>query len=149
MRISDWSSDVCSSDLEDAPRVTIRGIASLDNLAKRTRINLEISLASTAALPMLSLELERVRGGRGEVVLRLMADDIEATLNLGRKYALDAEIAARIEYLPGVTAVTLKADEQPRLALVRSEERRAGKECVGEWRTRGSPFHQKKKNTSI
>ncbi len=103
---------------EDTPRVTIRGLTPLDSLAKRIRINLEITLTSTAALPMIAGELEKVRGGRGEVVLRLRAEDMEVKLSLGRRYALEAEIAARIEYLPGVTAVTLKADEQPRLALV-------------------------------
>ena len=103
---------------EDAPRVTIRGIASLEDLAKRTRINLEIGIADTAVLPLIEAELRQAMGGRGEVLLRLTAPDIEAVLNLGRKFALEAEIAARIEYLPGVQSVILKADEQPRLALV-------------------------------
>src|SRR3546814_10275749 len=43
---------------------------------------------------------------------------MEAVLNLGRKYVLDAEVAARLEYVNGVSSVMLKADEQPRLALV-------------------------------
>src|SRR3546814_10268260 len=106
MRISDWSSDVCSSDLfiasifdddaqeaveaaardgecallsvellwrpeEDTPRVTIRGLSLLDSLSRRTRINLEVVIADAAALPAPSDELEPLRGGRGEVMLRL------------------------------------------------------------------------------
>src|SRR3546814_7994301 len=95
MRISDWSSDVCSSDL-------IRGLSLLDSLSRRTRINLEVVIADAAALPALSDELEPLRGGRGEVMLRLSDGTMEAVLNLGRKYVLDAEVAARLEYVKGV-----------------------------------------------
>ena len=37
---------------------------------------------------------------------------------LGRDFRLDAELAARIERIPGVTAVRLSAATPPRLALV-------------------------------
>jgi DNA polymerase-3 subunit alpha len=37
---------------------------------------------------------------------------------LGRDFVLDAELAARIERLDGVTAVRLSVAEPPRLALV-------------------------------
>jgi hypothetical protein len=41
-----------------------------------------------------------------------------ARVRLGRSFALDAELAARMEALPGVVCVTLSAAEMPRLALV-------------------------------
>jgi DNA polymerase-3 subunit alpha len=37
---------------------------------------------------------------------------------LGRDYLLDAELAARIETLPGMLAVSLRTADPPRLALV-------------------------------
>src|SRR3546814_7162213 len=83
MRISDWSSDVCSSDLPDkgVGRVRIGG----DECRVLGRENL---------------------GG--------IADFIE------RRLEVDA-------------------------ALVRSEERRVGKECVSTCRSRWSPYHYTKK----
>ena len=103
---------------EDTPRVTIRGLTPLDSLSKRTRINIELTVTNVAALPLLAEELKRAGGGRGEVSLRLKDAELEAVLKLGRTHALDAELAARLEYLPGVAKVTLTADEGPRLALV-------------------------------
>src|SRR3546814_20048724 len=41
------------------------------------------------------------------------------------------------------------AFEDPRLDLIRSEERRVGKECVSTCRSRWSPYHEKKKQTKI
>jgi len=103
---------------EDTPRVTIRGITPMENLGKRTRINLEIAVRDVNVLPAIKAELDAHEGGRGEARLRLIAPDVEILLNLGRRYALDAEVAARIEALPGISAVSLLAAEQPRLALV-------------------------------
>src|SRR3546814_14791270 len=79
MRISDWSSDVCSSDLRfKSPAVADFGV-------------------------------ERIA-------------DAQA-------------IAAAIDTIAGVRL----ADE-----IVRSEERRVGKECVSTCRSRWSPYHEKK-----
>ena len=58
------------------------------------------------------------RGGRGELIAIVPVTNGEARLRLGRDFALDAELAARIETLPGVASVTLGAAESPRLALV-------------------------------
>ena len=61
-------------------------------------------------------------GGAGEqVVLRLGTLDPEgprAELRLGRDFLLDAELAARIERLPGILSVKLDAADPVPLALV-------------------------------
>src|SRR3546814_5063841 len=88
MRISDWSSDVCSSDL-----VTVRGEG---------------------------------RGGRNAEFLLALA------------VALDGH--------PGIHAIAVDTDgidgtEDNAGCLLRSEERRVGKECVSTCRSRWSPYH--------
>src|SRR3546814_2063881 len=88
MRISDWSSDVCSSDL-------------LDHVLGGQR-----------------LEIQPVRGvvvGRHGLRVAVDHDGLEAGLR---------------ERVGGMHA-----------AIVRSEERRVGKECVSTCRSRWSPYH--------
>src|SRR3546814_10037440 len=89
MRISDWISDVCSSDL----------IKRTD--ARKQELDRELSDAESA--------------------------DIEATL-------------ATI-YQREVDKLDNNFDEQERQAILRSEERRVGKECVSTCRVRWSPCH--------
>src|SRR3546814_13170597 len=97
MRISDWSSDVCSSDLS----------SSRWPLSRRV---LSISTVSTA-------------DGRSAVWCVLW----------------DGSCAG------GWTA---SIDRLPRFgrSMLRSEERRVGKECVSECRSRWSRYHYKKKH---
>src|SRR3546814_2357356 len=101
MRISDWSSDVCSSDLDD-----------LHAVEQRLR------------------HPQRVRRGR-EHHIRQVVVDLEVVI-------LEAVVLLRIEHLEQcrrrVAAVVLAE-------LVRSEERRVGKECVSTCRSRWSPYH--------
>jgi DNA polymerase-3 subunit alpha len=42
----------------------------------------------------------------------------EATVLAGRDFALDAELAARLERIAGEGSITLSAQEPPKLALV-------------------------------
>src|SRR3546814_16820170 len=94
MRISDWSSDVCSSDLR-------RGVV-LVVLAPRLH----------------DLVVARQRNQTHDILL-------------------------------GDSSVRPLSRRRPVLPwLGRSEERRVGKECVSTCRSRWSPYHQKKKNTS-
>src|SRR3546814_13701330 len=99
MRISDWSSDVCSSDLDVA---AIAGVSPI-----------------TAS---------RVVSGKMNV---------------------DSELAARVRsavdklgYRPDPSARALASAKSTHVVvLVRSEERRVGKECVSTCRSRWSPYH--------
>src|SRR3546814_18444478 len=84
MRISDWSSDVCSSDLLDA-----------------------------------------------------------VVLSPDGRRRLAASGLAAINSAETATAIVL--GQQVAADLIRSEERRVGKECVSTCRSRWSPYHSKKK----
>jgi len=104
---------------EETPRVTIRRVQPLDALSNNSRLRLEVETDDPMAIPALAALVEGERGGRGELVLNaLLPAGGRAKVRLGRDLLLDAELAARIERLPGVTAVRLMIAEQPRLALV-------------------------------
>jgi DNA polymerase III subunit alpha len=103
---------------EETPRVAIRSVTSFEALARRTRLQLEIEAQDAGALPLLAALLASQRGGNAPVRLRVAHATGEADLVLGRDFRIDAELAARVERLPGVTAVRLSAEEKPRLALV-------------------------------
>src|SRR3546814_17164298 len=103
MRISDWSSDVCSSDL------AIIDIAEVESgLVHRE--------AETG---------ERIGLGAGAVVEVDVAAP-QAGVGADRVIDLEAGFDARLE---------------GRLDVVRSDERRVGKECVSTCRSRWSPYH--------
>ena len=103
---------------EETPRVTIRGLQSFESLSKRTRLQLEVEVADAAAVRALADALAGDRGGSGDVRLKARLDGIAAEVLLGRDFAVDAELAARIERVPGVLAVHLALADRPRLALV-------------------------------
>src|SRR3546814_15504049 len=98
MRISDWSSDVCSSDLT--------------------------SVGADVALHKFSNDL------RGRSVL--VAADCKEFLP---QIALDADAKPRVFHGAMCTRWIHIAP------LLRSEERRVGKECVSTCRSRWSPYH--------
>src|SRR3546814_9317956 len=115
MRISDWSSDVCSSDLLDAPRA---GLA-LQHL-------LEIFLQPVLADLVAGRDVQRILGlliflgVRGADIADQMADRGPGRI-IARKAALRRDAGQF---------------GQPD----RSEERRVGKECVSTCRSRWSPY---------
>src|SRR3546814_14358825 len=103
MRISDWSSDVCSSDLEQ-PFIDERQIARLQDF-ELVRFDLPI---------VFGME-DMVNGGQADILV----------------------------------AAAVAGDEMPvEQFIVRSEERRVGKECVSPCRSRWEPDHYQKKNTA-
>src|SRR3546814_17280549 len=118
MRISDWSSDVCSSDLPRHQRRDMFGeFARLDHRAVPRR------------------EHARHRDedhADGEVPWGYDAAD---ALRLELHFGLRAEQAERKGGLP------LLALRPARHMLLSSEERRVGKEGVSTFRPRWSPYH--------
>src|SRR3546814_15172124 len=114
MRISDWSSDVCSSDLIFPPTFRGHGMA--------VPVYYEAAgIVVTLVLLGQVLEL-RARAATGRAIRALM--------NLAPK------TARRI----GDNGEETEID----LAEVRSEERRVGEECVSTCKSRRAPTHQKK-----
>src|SRR3546814_13370041 len=102
MRISDWSSDVCSSDLKVAsqPSIPITGDHRLQHVA-----------------PVMG-----AMDGAGAQRASLQVAELDEN-----------------EQVPVVGAAELAIVD--RAPMVRSEERRVGKECVSTCRSRGSPDH--------
>jgi DNA polymerase-3 subunit alpha len=104
---------------DETPRVTIKRMQPLADLAKRTRLQMTVNLGDASLAERVLRELSEARGSNGLVrlVLPLVAGG-QATVVAGRDFALDAEIASRIERIAGEGNVDLSAQEPPRLALV-------------------------------
>src|SRR3546814_13479529 len=120
MRISDWSSDVCSSDLRlrDAARTRLRNWEISDAQLGQT------GLVLTAPADAVVIEKPVVQGARfepGETILRLA----------------DLSTVWVIAKVPAAQASGIMAGQPARFETVRSEERRVGKECVSTCRSRG------------
>ena len=101
------------------PRVAIKRFQPLDALAKRTRLQMTIRVASPQLVAPLARELVKSRGGNG--VVRLLVPAVggrEAVIVAGRDFPLDAELAARLERITGEGSVDLSVQEPPKLALV-------------------------------
>src|SRR3546814_13903753 len=102
MRISDWSSDVCSSDLP-LGRIALEGADAVVGF-----------IAQFGAVIIDAHQLGAVIGAE---VLAVLLPRVEHLL---------AEVERPVE---------------ARRIIVRSEERRVGKECVSTCRSRWSPYH--------
>src|SRR3546814_11846414 len=120
MRISDWSSDVCSSDLR-------RFLLLLPALRKDGR-----------------------RGGRGRRHLLRSNSHIllNAARRAPEPAEPPAARIEERDSRDHPDAARLSAARQAQAAVAeRSEERRVGKECVSACRSRWSPYHKTKQNT--
>src|SRR3546814_13496785 len=105
MRISDWSSDVCSSDLH-------------------------FSDGHSSSVDRPVTETARNRGGDAQIDGGLIQR--HSARNTG------VDVLAR-QMQAGTLLQHRKKNDQP--VVVRSEERRVGKECVSTCRYRWSPYH--------
>src|SRR3546814_11979112 len=120
MRISDWSSDVCSSDLA----------ARLRPGSVRVQSSLDVALQAPAEafLRVRLRDLARDGAGQGAVLV------VDLDGNRVRAYA-------SADHAPP-HGVGIDAVQTPRQ---RSEDRRVGKEGVRTCRSRWSPEHKQKK----
>jgi DNA polymerase III subunit alpha len=104
---------------DDAPRVTIKRFQPLSDLAGRTRLQMTIRIADTRTAELIAAELTNAREGNGTIRLIVpISGGREAVVLAGRNFALDGELASRIERITGEGSVDLSAQEPPKLALV-------------------------------
>jgi DNA polymerase-3 subunit alpha len=104
---------------DDSPRVTIKRFQPLSELAKRSRLQMTIRVPDGAIAPRLAAELAEARGSNGLVRFFVpIANGGEAVIIAGRDFAIDGELAARVERIAGEGSVDLSVQEPPRLALV-------------------------------
>ncbi len=101
---------------DETPRVTIKRFQPLEGLAKKTRLQLALSIRDASLVPLVARALHP--GGTGTVRATVAIAGGDATLLLGRNFLLDADVAAQLTRLLGEGAVTLSAQEPPQLALV-------------------------------
>ena len=104
---------------DETPRVTIKRFQPLTDLAKRTRLQLNVRITDATCAARIAVELDNAGGSNGLVrfIIQLVGGG-EALIIAGRDFQLDAELAARIETISGEGSVELSAQEPPRLALV-------------------------------
>ena len=102
---------------EETPRVTVRSMQSFESM-QSIRLRVDVETADAATIPALAALVAEERGGRGEMYLRaLLPDGSRAEVLLGRDFRLDAELVARIERLPGMTA-RIGTVDKPQLRVV-------------------------------
>src|SRR3546814_14972830 len=128
MRISGWSADVCSSDLE--ARVGARDVDIVETDAAALADRRPLGRAQAARLVDEQRMVDRIahHDVRHHHILHGAAVD-----------DADQDAAARFAGAVGNQYVAETAVGFG----TRSEERRVGKECVSTCRSRGSPYHYK------
>src|SRR3546814_17439818 len=118
MRISDWSSDVCSSDLQEKSLKRIEVLlAQADDIAQIVRIESELS---TRQANLDSLKQQ-------QTWLKDQTSMSTITVNIPHTSAPEA------------------TEAEEHTAFVRTEERRVGKECGGRCRYRWLQHNKQKK----
>src|SRR3546814_18572015 len=130
MRISDWSSDVCSSDLDDTHEIGLLVAQRALGLDTGTKLCLKASAFSDFARQRLVLLAQMRRQPR---------TDHEQQASEKR----DLEQRA-LQQVPGVAVGQHRSRGGARDMLdraLRSEERRVGKECGSTCRSRWTRYH--------
>src|SRR3546814_14524126 len=112
MRISDWSSDVCSSDLDR------RELRAETTTKMRQRVVIRVQVAGNEA------KRQRVVGGTLDLAARMGAGGIAIDQQRQQQRRV-----IRLAAAPGIDALQFRQ-------IQRSEERRVGKECVRTCRSR-------------
>src|SRR3546814_14178743 len=116
MRISDWSSDVCSSDL-----LVAKGWGDEPPLNYLLQIVSYMGLADC---------------DWGDVIVLVGGNELRR-FEYEFRPVIYADIEARVEAF----WQSIRKGKAPKPEYSRSEERRVGKECVSTCRSRWSPYH--------
>src|SRR3546814_18303488 len=116
MRISDWSSDVCSSDLSKHAGRPSSASPSLIACSNETALNHRLALRNLL-----------------QILSRTAVGLIRASMDRpARCCAMDPRVKHEDDRMRG---------SEGGVTPQRSEERRVGKECVSTCRSRWSPYH--------
>src|SRR3546814_11093347 len=124
MRISDWSSDVCSSDLNEVTPMNRKARKAVFKKGEEARISV-ISNLQVDHMP------DRDEADHIQKNQTAKADEED---RIGRHFQVEAGIGKKE---PG-ECQDRKGRQDDR---GRSEEPRVGRACVGTWRSRGWPGH--------
>src|SRR3546814_2098216 len=146
MRISDWSSDVCSSDLYRR-RVACASPAAGRHGSERQHIELSKEPCHGREVDHLDVRL----GSRGAARIRARLAQLEAVLAerdwlVADRFTMADLLMADVLRVPDVRTRGARPACEAYVARVtarpafRSEERRVGKECVSTCRPRWSPY---------
>src|SRR3546814_16715193 len=117
MRISDWSSDVCSSDLPTNPLLKLVDLEAVATFARKRGIL--AACDNTFATPWVQRPLEL---------------GFDVVMHSATKY-----LNGHSDMVGGILVVGDNAALADKLSFLRSEERRVGKECVSRWRCGWAP----------
>src|SRR3546814_14182531 len=142
MRISDWSSDVCSSDLrfgKDGYDAVVKGVVGNEEGKGRTQHGGDRRQIRTHAFR------HRVGHRSGHRIDHLRPRKDAGEDAGGKDQPAHRERVARMSRQPFALFVERREVEHHRERKGRSEERRVGKECVSTCRARWSPYHKKNK----
>src|SRR3546814_14748378 len=120
MRISDWSSDVCSSDLLTNAEIN----ACLGELSERNKQDILFAQAQVRNFA------QHQRNSISDLEVETLPGVV-----LGHKNIPVNSVGC---YVPGGKYPLLASAH---MSVIRSEERRVGKECVSTCRSRWSPYH--------
>src|SRR3546814_17298920 len=136
MRISGWSSDVCSSDL--AATTQARAGLLKKAMAAGKDVYCEKPTAETLAVAMDLVKAAKKYGVKHGVVQdKLFLPGLEKM-----KVLIDSGFFGKILSVRGEFGYwVFEGDWQQAQRPSRSEERRVGKECVSTCRSRWSPYH--------
>src|SRR3546814_12888334 len=130
MRISDWSSDVCSSDLEETGRAVRLAAAGPEERLEVLRVEVDSGLRTRRHLGYWEAS---EWAGEARPVVAALAEAVEV--------GPTRELVELLQRAVGhVVMVILRADDSNGMVgdlARRSEERRVGEECVGRCRARG------------
>src|SRR3546814_12871945 len=122
MRISDWSSDVCSSDLTLG-----EGVYPVELIGRY--------VAAPSVLQVQGLESRRRELKASVKALRDLHETSGCATPLGR---VDTNPDSQRKISGAVQMAMLSGDA---FSIDRSEDRRVGKECVSTCRARWTPYH--------
>ncbi|MBL8649113.1 MAG: DNA polymerase III subunit alpha [Sphingopyxis sp.] len=97
---------------EETPRVTVRGAQPLADIAATAALQLECRIDAASAIAEIARFAEQREDARGTIVITTSDPDtgVDIRINLGRRFALDPDLVARLENVAGAVG--------PKLSLV-------------------------------